>query len=66
MHCGRSPSADLGPLISTAAYARVTPLIEIGVKEGARLELDGRDVRVPGYPDGNFVGPTVFSGVSPT
>jgi malonate-semialdehyde dehydrogenase (acetylating)/methylmalonate-semialdehyde dehydrogenase len=60
---GTEPGADLGPLISRAAHARVRSLIEAGVKEGAKLELDGRDIQVPGYPDGNFVGPTVFSGV---
>jgi malonate-semialdehyde dehydrogenase (acetylating)/methylmalonate-semialdehyde dehydrogenase len=63
--CGMEPGADLGPLISKAALARVHSLIEAGVKEGARLELDGRGIKVPGYPDGNFVGPTVFSGVKP-
>ncbi len=62
---GTEPGADLGPLISKAAHARVTSLIEAGVKEGAKLELDGRGIKVPGYPDGNFVGPTVFSGVKP-
>ncbi len=61
--CGMEPGADLGPLISKAALARVHSLIEAGVKEGAKLELDGRGIKVPGYPDGNFVGPTVFSGV---
>ena len=66
VHCGTEPGADLGPLISKTAYARVKSLIEIGVKEGAKLELDGRDIQVPGYPDGNFVGPTVFSGVEPS
>jgi len=62
---GTEPGADLGPLISKNALARVTSLIEAGVKEGATLELDGRGIKVPGYPDGNFVGPTVFSGVKP-
>ena len=62
---GTEPGADLGPLISKNALARVTALIEAGVKEGAKLELDGRGFKVPGYPDGNFVGPTVFSGVKP-
>ena len=55
---------DLGPLISCAARERVTSLIKQGVAEGAVLELDGREVHVDGYPDGNFVGPTIFSGVS--
>ncbi len=55
---------DLGPLISCAARERVSSLINQGVAEGAVLELDGREVHVDGYPDGNFVGPTIFSGVS--
>ncbi|WP_287877017.1 CoA-acylating methylmalonate-semialdehyde dehydrogenase [Aquitalea sp.] len=55
---------DLGPLISCAARERVTSLIKQGVAEGAVLELDGREVQVDGYPDGNFVGPTIFSGVT--
>ncbi|MFC3625277.1 CoA-acylating methylmalonate-semialdehyde dehydrogenase [Vogesella amnigena] len=56
---------DLGPLISCTARERVTGLIAKGVAEGARLELDGRHVHVPGYEQGNFVGPTIFSGVKP-
>ncbi len=63
---GTEPGADLGPLISTAALARVTALVEAGVKEGAKLELDGRGIAVPGYPKGNFIGPTIFSGVTPS
>ncbi|MCQ4380081.1 aldehyde dehydrogenase family protein, partial [Clostridioides difficile] len=34
------------------------------MKEGATLLLDGRNVKVPGYEQGNFVGPTIFSGVT--
>jgi malonate-semialdehyde dehydrogenase (acetylating) / methylmalonate-semialdehyde dehydrogenase len=39
-------------------------LIESGVKEGAKLLLDGRGLRVEKYPKGNFVGPTILAGVS--
>ena len=60
---GTEPGADLGPVVSKAAFKRVTELIDAGVKEGAKLDLDGRSVKVPGYPDGNFIGPTIFSGV---
>ena len=56
---------DLGPLISCAARERVSGLIAKGVAEGARLELDGRHVHVAGFEQGNFVGPTIFSGVKP-
>ncbi|POZ62939.1 CoA-acylating methylmalonate-semialdehyde dehydrogenase [Chromobacterium alticapitis] len=56
---------DLGPVISCAALDRVTGLIGRGVEEGAKLELDGRGVKVAGFESGNFVGPTIFSGVKP-
>ncbi len=57
---------DLGPLISCAAKERVQSLIEKGVAEGATLELDGRNPALAaGTPEGNFVGPTIFSGVKP-
>ena len=56
---------DLGPVISRAARDRIHGLIAGGIEEGARLELDGRDIEVAGLPQGNFVGPTIFSGVTP-
>jgi malonate-semialdehyde dehydrogenase (acetylating)/methylmalonate-semialdehyde dehydrogenase len=61
---GSEPGTDVGPLISCAALDRVGGLIERGVREGARLELDGRNPAVAGYAQGNFVGPTIFSGVT--
>ncbi len=33
--------------------------------QGARCELDGRGIQVAGYPHGNWVGPTLLSGVQP-
>ena len=61
---GTDRDADLGPLVSPAAKARVERLIGTGEQQGARLLLDGRGCQVDGYPDGNFVGPTVFAGVT--
>ncbi len=62
---GNEKGADLGPLISKQAKERVEGLIGEGVKEGAKLELDGRGAKIPGYENGNFVAPTIFSGVQP-
>lgn len=57
---------DLGPVISCSAKERIGGLIQTGVQEGAKLELDGRVVSsVPELSVGNFVGPTIFSGVKP-
>ena len=63
---GDVKGTDVGPLISCAAKSRVEGLIERGVAEGARLELDGRaPTLAAGGAAGNFVGPTIFSGVKP-
>ncbi|GGC70992.1 CoA-acylating methylmalonate-semialdehyde dehydrogenase [Undibacterium terreum] len=63
VNAGVEPNTDIGPVISSQAKARVTGLIEQGVREGAQLVLDGRNPQVAGYEEGNFVGPTVFTGV---
>jgi malonate-semialdehyde dehydrogenase (acetylating) / methylmalonate-semialdehyde dehydrogenase len=60
---GNVDAADMGPLISPAAKERVESLIESGVKQGAILSLDGRNLEVPHFEKGNFVGPTIISGV---
>jgi malonate-semialdehyde dehydrogenase (acetylating)/methylmalonate-semialdehyde dehydrogenase len=62
---GFQPGADIGPLISPAALKRAEGLIESGVKQGAKLLLDGRGRKVPGFEKGNFLGPTVLAGVTP-
>ncbi|WP_434032732.1 CoA-acylating methylmalonate-semialdehyde dehydrogenase [Cupriavidus sp. a3] len=61
---GHEAGTDVGPVISKTAHARITGLIEEGVQAGATLLLDGRGVKVPGYEKGNFIGPTIFSGVN--
>ena len=65
VNAGIEKGADLGPVVSKRAKNASSDLIEDGVKEGATLELDGRGVKVAGYEKGNFIGPTVFSDVTP-
>lgn len=62
---GTDSATDLGPLIRPAAKERVMRFIESGLEQGAKLELDGRGVVAPGYEKGNFIGPSIFSGVTP-
>ncbi len=64
VNAGSEPGTDVGPVISKRAKARILELIESGVQQGAKLELDGRGISVPGFEQGNFVGPTLFSGVT--
>ena len=65
VNAGTEPGTDVGPVVSCAALERITGLVEKGISEGATLELDGRNPHVPGYEKGNFIGPTIFSGVTP-
>jgi malonate-semialdehyde dehydrogenase (acetylating)/methylmalonate-semialdehyde dehydrogenase len=65
VNAGTEPGTDVGPVVSCAALERITGLVEKGISEGATLELDGRNPLVPGYEKGNFIGPTIFSGVTP-
>lgn len=62
---GTDPTADIGPVISKQAKGRICDLIHSGVESGAKLLLDGRKIQVPGYMEGNFVGPTILSGITP-
>lgn len=62
---GTEPGADLGPVISKVAKERICTLVESGVQSGARLILDGRNVKVDGYEEGNFLGPTILADVTP-
>ena len=53
----------MGPVISKKAHDFIYKMIDVGIKEGAKLLLDGRGVKVPGYEKGFFIGPTVFADV---
>ncbi|KAF8445799.1 methylmalonate-semialdehyde dehydrogenase [Boletus edulis BED1] len=57
---GFEGGTDLGPLISPAAKNRVERLVSSAVEEGGSIHLDGRGIDVQGYPNGNFVGPTII------
>jgi malonate-semialdehyde dehydrogenase (acetylating)/methylmalonate-semialdehyde dehydrogenase len=65
VNAGDQKGTDVGPVVSAGAKSRILGLIEAGIEEGAKLELDGRAVKVPDYERGNFIGPTILSGVRP-
>lgn len=62
--CAYHEDTDLGPVVSQEHKDSIVRWIEQGVKEGAELVLDGRDVVVQGYEGGYFVGPTIFDHVT--
>jgi malonate-semialdehyde dehydrogenase (acetylating)/methylmalonate-semialdehyde dehydrogenase len=55
----------MGPVISAGHRQRVIGYIEKGIAEGAKLVLDGRANPVADRPNGFFLGPTLFDGVTP-
>ncbi|KAK4293395.1 hypothetical protein Pmani_033903 [Petrolisthes manimaculis] len=65
VNAGHLPGTDLGPVISPEAKERIKSLVQSGIDEGATCLLDGREIVVPGYEQGNFVGPTILSQVKP-
>lgn len=63
---GLDESIQMGPMQSVSGKERVTGYIECGIKEGAKLILDGRKPKIIGdYPDATFLNPTIFEGVTP-
>ncbi len=58
-------TAAYGPLISPQARQRVLNAIAKGKEDGARCVVDHAECTVEGYPDGNWLGPVVFAGVTP-
>ncbi len=59
-----SKDAAYGPQITPQARDRILGFIKKGKAEGAACLLDGSHCTVKGFPNGNWVGPTLFSNVS--
>ncbi|KAH9712657.1 methylmalonate-semialdehyde dehydrogenase (acylating) [Citrus sinensis] len=60
VNVGTDASADVGPVVKD----QISRLIQNAVDNGASLLLDGRNIVVPGYENGNFVGPTILRDVT--
>ncbi|WP_163265347.1 CoA-acylating methylmalonate-semialdehyde dehydrogenase [Chelativorans alearense] len=58
-------SADFGPLVTKEALERVKGYVDLGVKEGAKLVVDGRGFTMQGYEDGYYMGGCLFDEVTP-
>ncbi|WP_072386570.1 CoA-acylating methylmalonate-semialdehyde dehydrogenase [Hyphomicrobium sp. CS1BSMeth3] len=58
-------AADFGPVVTAAAAAKIREYVDIGVKEGAKLVVDGRSFTMQGYEKGFYVGGCLFDQVTP-
>jgi malonate-semialdehyde dehydrogenase (acetylating)/methylmalonate-semialdehyde dehydrogenase len=62
---GLDSGVEMGPVISPESRERIEGLIERGLNGGATMVIDGRSPKAPGLERGNFIRPTVLSGVDP-
>jgi malonate-semialdehyde dehydrogenase (acetylating) / methylmalonate-semialdehyde dehydrogenase len=59
------PQADYGPMVTRQLLDKVRGYVDQGVKEGAKLVVDGRNFKLQGYENGNFIGGCLFDDVKP-
>lgn len=62
---GLDEGVQMGPVVSAKARERIARYVDAGVEEGAKLVTDGRRVDLLEYPEGFYLGPTIFDGVTP-
>ena len=61
---GVDPEAEMGPLVTGEHLAKVSGYVDQGVKEGAKLVVDGRGLKLQGYEKGFFLGGCLFDNVT--
>ncbi|MBS1269949.1 MAG: putative 3-oxopropanoate dehydrogenase [Gammaproteobacteria bacterium] len=57
-------STDMGPLVTPQHLEKVRGYVDTGIEEGAKLVIDGRDIEVPSYEDGAYLGGCLFDHVT--
>ncbi|MFW2366366.1 MAG: aldehyde dehydrogenase family protein, partial [Desulforhopalus sp.] len=62
---GSDINNDMGPLVTKPHYEKVKGYVDLGVKEGAELVVDGRSFSVEGHENGYFLGGCLFDRVTP-
>lgn len=60
---GLDKSVLMGPVITPESKVRINGLIEKGIAEGGKLLVDGRNAKISGYENGNFIQPTIIEGL---
>ena len=61
---GNDPEAEMGPLVTRQHRDKVRGYVDQGVKEGAKLVVDGRDLKLQGYENGFYIGGCLFDDVT--
>ena len=60
---GMDKSSEMGPLVTKGHLEKVKGYVDLGVKEGAKLVLDGRNLKLQGYENGFYIGGCLFDNV---
>ena len=60
---GMDKNSEMGPLVTKEHLERVRGYVDLGIKEGADLVVDGRDIKLQGYEDGYYIGGCLFDNV---
>ena len=60
---GSDKNSEMGPLVTKEHLEKVKGYVELGIKEGAKLVVDGRDIKVHGFEKGFFIGGCLFDHV---
>ena len=60
---GMDKKSEMGPLVTKEHLEKVKGYVDIGVKEGAKLVVDGRNLKLQGYESGNYIGGCLFDHV---
>ena len=60
---GMDKHSEMGPLVTKEHLDKVRGYVDLGVREGAKLVVDGRDLKLQGYEKGFFIGGCLFDDV---
>ena len=60
---GLDKESEMGPLITKEHLEKVKGYVDLGVKEGAKLVVDGRNIKLQGYEKGFYIGGCLFDKV---
>ncbi len=61
---GLDKNSEMGPLVTKEHLEKVRGYVDLGIKEGAKLVVDGRDIKLQGYENGFFIGGCLFDNVT--
>ncbi len=61
---GTDETSEMGPLVTKEHLEKVRGYVDLGVKEGAKLVVDGRDIKLQGYENGYYIGGCLFDQVT--